>query len=540
MQNLHFKYWPKDLPKNLEIPDQDIYTNLKNSSLKFPKKKCIIFENLEITYEQLDNYVNKLSFFLTDNLKIKKGDRILLDLQSSPHFIISYYAILKSGCVVVPISPMSVKNEIEHYIQDSGSKVAIFAEESLEHFSDFIGAELTNSICCDYTFIESTKSKVDTNKKITFLNHILNHEEITNTSKVEVSQTDLAAILYTSGTTGKPKGCVHTHETIMYTLYGAVKWENMNDDSIALSTAPMFHVTGMQHSLNSIIFVGGTLVIMRRWNPENAGLLIEKYKCTHWANVPTMVVDLLASKKNNETDLSSLSNIFGGGASMPEAVAQQLFDRCGIHYMEGYGMTEAMSQTHMNPAGNLRKQCLGIPTFNTKSMVINPDNLKPLEPNNSGEIIISCPQLMKSYWNNKEATDQAFITIDNEKYFRSGDLGYMDKDGFFYIADRLKRMINSAGFKVWPAEVEGILYKNKNIKEVAIISSPDQRKGEIVMAAIVLKDGIQSSAEEIISWSRENMSAYKIPRKISFMNSLPRSGSGKIQWRELQDLEWKN
>ena len=540
MHNLHFKYWPKDLPKNLEIPDQDIYTNLKNSSLKFPKKKCIIFENLEITYEQLDNYVNKLSFFLTDNLKIKKGDRILLDLQSSPHFIISYYAILKSGCVVVPISPMSVRNEIEHYIQDSGSKVAIFAEESHEHFSDFIGSELTHSIYCDYTFKEITKSEDKNNENITFLNHILNHQDISNTNKVEVNQTDLAAILYTSGTTGKPKGCVHTHETIMFTLFGAAKWENMHEHSIALSTAPMFHVTGMQHSLNSIIYVGGTLVIMRRWNPENAGLLIEKYKCTHWANVPTMVVDLLASKKNNETDLSSLSNIFGGGASMPEAVAQQLFDRCGIHYMEGYGMTEAMSQTHMNPAGNLRKQCLGIPTFNTKSMIINPDNLKPLEPNNSGEIIISCPQLMKSYWNNKEATDQAFITVDNEKYFRSGDLGYMDKDGYFYIADRLKRMINSAGFKIWPAEVEGILYRNKNIKEVAIISSPDQRKGEIVMAAIVLKDGIQTSAEEIISWSRENMSAYKIPRKISFMNSLPRSGSGKIQWRELQDLEWDN
>ena len=173
MHNLHFKYWPKDLPKNLEIPDQDIYTNLKSSSLKFPKKKCIIFENLEITYEQLDNYVNKLSFFLTYNLKIKKGDRILLDLQSSPHFIISYYAILKSGCVVVPISPMSVRNEIEHYILDSGSKVAIFAEESLEHFADFIGSELTNSIYCDYTFKEITKSEDKTNENITFLNHIL-------------------------------------------------------------------------------------------------------------------------------------------------------------------------------------------------------------------------------------------------------------------------------------------------------------------------------------------------------------------------------
>lgn len=540
MQNPHFKYWPKNLPKNLEIPKQDIYTNLKNSSINFPKKNCIIFENMKITYEQLDLYVNKLSFFLTNNLKIKKGERILLDLQSSPQFIISYYAILKSGCIVVPISPMSVKNEIEHYIKDSSSEIAIFAEESLVHFSDFLGVELIHSICCDYTFEKDVNIKKYSNKNVTFLNHILNNQEISKTDKVEIDQTDLAAILYTSGTTGKPKGCVHTHETIMFTLFGAAKWENMDANSIALSTAPMFHVTGMQHSMNSIIFVGGTLVIVRRWNPDNAGLLIEKYKCTHWANVPTMVVDLLASKKNNYIDLSSLSNIFGGGASMPEAVAQQLFERCGIHYMEGYGMTEAMSQTHMNPAGNLRKQCLGIPTFNTKSLIINPDTLQQLEPNNQGEIIISCPQLMKSYWNNKKATDQAFITVDNKKYFRSGDLGYMDKNGYFYISDRLKRMINSAGFKIWPAEVEGILYKNKNIKEVAIISSPDERKGEIVMAAIVLKDEIKTSEEEIISWSRENMSAYKIPRKIRFMNSLPRSGSGKIQWRELQDEEWKN
>jgi len=191
---------------------------------------------------------------------------------------------------------------------------------------------------------------------------------------------DLCAILYTSGTTGKPKGCMHTHASVMFTAVGGAIWEGMSSDSVVLATAPFFHVTGMQHSMNAAIFSGASIALLPRWDPEAAGHLFERLRCTHWANVPTMVVDLLAHPSTAGRDLSSLQNVFGGGAAMPEVVAQQLFERCGVEYMEAYGMTETISQTHMNPPGGLRKQCLGIPTFDTESLIIDPDTGQPLGP----------------------------------------------------------------------------------------------------------------------------------------------------------------
>ena len=360
--------------------------------------------------------------------------------------------------------------------------------------------------------------------------------------ETDTSITDLAAILYTSGTTGRPKGCMHTHETVMRTIEGAVIWEAMDSTSVLLSTAPLFHVTGMQHSMNAGIAAAGTLVILPRWDPKIAGSLIERYGCTHWANVPTMVVDLLAEPSVEKRDLSSLKNIFGGGSSMPEAVAQKLFDRCGIHYMEAYGMTEAISQTHMNPPHDLRKQCLGIPTFDTRATVIDPETLKELGPNENGEIIVAGPQIMLGYWEREDANKESFIDMDGIKFFRTGDLGSFDEDGFFYISDRIKRMINASGFKVWPAEVEATLYKHPAVKELAIISSPDPRRGETVKAVIVLNTSFQNntSAEDITSWSRKQMASYKIPRLVEFVTELPRSGSGKIQWRVLQEAEWQH
>jgi fatty-acyl-CoA synthase len=334
---------------------------------------------------------------------------------------------------------------------------------------------------------------------------------------------------------------MHTHHTIMCTAVGGALWEGMAPHSVALATAPMFHVTGMQHSLNAPLFSGATVALLPRWDPEAAGYMIERYAVTHWANVPTMVVDLLAHPSTAGRELSSLQNIFGGGASMPEAVAQKLFELTGVEYMEAYGMTETISQTHMNPPGNLRKQCLGIPTFDTESLVAHPDTLEPLPPGETGEILSSGPQVFKGYWNNPEATAAALVEIAGRRFLRTGDLGRVDADGFFYIADRLKRMINAAGYKVWPAELEATLYKHPDIKEVAIVSAPDERRGETVKAYVVLKDaaGSKVSAAEIIAWCREHMAAYKVPRLIELIDALPRSGTGKIQWRTLQEKEWK-
>jgi len=443
----------------------------------------------------------------------------MLGAQNSPHFIVAYYAILRADAVVVPVNPMNVTAELEQYASDSGATTAIVARDLHDRYRPLVGTSL------DRVVIADDRDALAENWEL---------------QPAESRADDLCAILYTSGTTGRPKGCMHTHRSVMFTAVGGAVWEGLTADAVVLDTAPLFHVTGMQHSMNAPIFMGATIVCLPRWDPAVAGELIERHRCTHWANVPTMVADLLSHPAVADRDLSSLRNVFGGGSAMPEAVAARLFARCGIEYMEGYGMTETISQTHMNPPGHLRKQCLGIPTFDTESLVIDPATLRPLGPNERGEIVSRGPQILVGYWNNPEGTAAAFADIDGRRFLRTGDLGYYDEDGYFYIADRLKRMINVAGYKVWPAEVESALYAHPDIQEVAIVSTPDARRGEAVKAFIALKPESRgrASADEILEWARGRLAAYKVPRTAELVDALPRSGSGKIQWRTLQDREW--
>ncbi len=551
MQARHFKFWPKHLPRQLSVPETPIGFNLDVSAKRFPDKPAIIFYDRRLTYSELHRQVDALAGYLQHECGIAKGDRILLDMQNCPQFVIAYYAILRAGAVVVPVSPMNVTEELTHYIDDSGSNTALIGQEVFNQFRPMVGTSIENLIVAAYAdylpantdlavpaFIGKNRLATDDRRVVRWMDALsAGHDPRPQTAEAD----DLAAILYTSGTTGNPKGCMHSHRTTMTTLVGAALWEGMTADAVSLATAPMFHVTGMQHSMNASIYCGATIAILPRWEPDVAGQMIERYGCTHWANVPTMVVDLLAHPKTQTHDLGSLQNIFGGGSSMPEAVAQKLFERCGIRYMEGYGMTETISQTHMNPHGDLRKQCLGIPTFDTVSMVVDPETLRELGPNEQGEIISSGPQVMLGYWQRDEANTESFVEIGGRCFFRTGDLGRCDDDGFFYISDRLKRMINASGYKVWPAELEATLYKHPDIKEVAVISAPDRRRGETVKVVVVLKEEAngKTSAEDIVAWSRKHMAAYKVPRIVEFSEGLPRSGSGKIQWRTLQEAAWK-
>jgi len=550
-QERHLKFWPKHLPRHLTVPATPIGFNLDVSTSRYPDKAALVFYDNQISYSQLRKEVEALAGYLQQECGVGPGDRVLLDMQNSPQFIIGFYAILRANAVVVPVSPMNVTDELVHYVSDSGAATALIGQEVYKHFRGLVGTKLDHLVVATYVdylpadsdvtvpvFVAEKATTTSTPGVVTWFDALgANCKPPPREAKAD----DLAAILYTSGTTGKPKGCMHTHRTIMTTLVGAALWEGLSADSVALATAPFFHVTGMQHSMHAPIYAGATIVILPRWDPEVAGYMIERYGCTHWANVPTMVVDLLAHASTQTRDLSSLQNIFGGGSSMPEAVAQKLYERCGIRYMEGYGMTETISQTHMNPHDDLRKQCLGIPVFDTLSTVIDPQTLQELGPNETGEIISSGPQLMQGYWQRDEANKEAFIEFEGRRYFRTGDLGRYDTDGFFYIADRLKRMINAAGYKVWPAELEATLYKHPDIKEVAIISAPDQRRGETVKAVVVATDKARDrlTAEDIIAWSREHMAAYKVPRLVEFVEALPRSGTGKIQWRALQEQEWR-
>jgi fatty-acyl-CoA synthase len=549
MESPHFRHWPKHMTRHLTVPATTLCFNLEVSAARYPEKSAVVFYGNALSYAKLGQEVDLLAGFLQHRCGIRKGDRVLLDMQNAPQFIVAYYAILRADAVVVPVSPMNVTDELEHYFEDSGATTALFAQDLYDQMQPLLGRLIQHAIVATYSdylpeqhdaampdYVSAPRQAFTDPGVVSWTDALLaDYKPLTPAAQAD----DLAAILYTSGTTGKPKGCIHTHRSIMTTLVGGALWEGMTQDSAALATAPFFHVTGMQHSMNGFIYAGGSIVILPRWNAEAAGALIERYRCTHWANVPTMVVDLLAHPSTQNRDLSSLQNIFGGGSSMPEAVAQKLYERCGIRYMEAYGMTEAISQTHMNPHTDLRKQCLGIPTFDTIAHVIDPDTLKPLGPNETGEIVVHGPQLMQGYWNRPEATEAAFFELDGKRFFRTGDLGRYDEEGFYYIADRLKRMINASGYKVWPAEVEATLYKHPDIKEVAVISAPDPRRGETVKAVVVVREGAKTSAEDIIAWSREHMAAYKVPREIEFTDALPRSGTGKIQWRALQEQEWE-
>jgi fatty-acyl-CoA synthase len=546
----YLKVWPRDVPKTLTVPDTTLWYNVEVSARRYPDKAACIFYESRLSYAQFTREAIALAGFLQQRCGVAPGDRVLLDMQNSPQFVLGYYAILRAGAVVVPVSPMNVSEELEHYFADAGANTALVGQEMYEQFRPLLGHRVAHVIVATYSDYLTAATDLSVPEPVRAPRRNITETGVTSWQQAlaadctpqALSRTagDLAAILYTSGTTGKPKGCMHTHASLMFTAVGGALWEGMSADSVALATAPFFHVTGMQHSMNAPIYAGASIVLLPRWDPQAASHLFERLRCTHWANVPTMVVDLLAHPATAHRDLSSLRNVFGGGAAMPEAVAQELFERCGVQYMEAYGMTETISQTHMNPPGHLRKQCLGIPTFDTVSLVIDPDTGHPLGPREQGEIVSSGPQLFQGYWNNPEATRDALIDIGGKRFLRTGDLGYYDEDGYFYIADRLKRMINAAGYKVWPAEVEMTLYKHPDIQEVAVVSAPDPRRGETVKAVIVLKLEARDklTAEDITAWARSHMAAYKVPRIVEFADVLPRSGTGKIQWRLLQERAW--
>jgi len=550
MEQRHHKFWPRQFPKSLTIPRTTLWHNLEVAATRYPDKPIAIFYDSLLPYRQFRLEAQALAGWLQRRCGVRKGDRVLLDMQNSPQFMLGYYACLRADAVVVPVSPMNVTDELEHYLADSGARTALVAQELYQQFRPLQGKGLDHMVVATYSDYLAGATALEVPALLTAPRATVTqpgvatwHEAIAagyEPGPAQATADDLCAILYTSGTTGKPKGCMHTHHSVMCTAVGGALWEGMAPHTVALATAPMFHVTGMQHSLNAPIFVGASVVLLPRWSPAAAGYMIERYRVTHWANVPTMVVDLLAHPDTERRDLSSLYNVFGGGTSMPEAVARKLYELCGIEYMEAYGMTETISQTHVNPPGNLRRQCLGIPTFDTESMVVDPDTLQPLPHGETGEILSHGPQLFQGYWNNPQATAAALVEIDGRQWLRTGDLGRIDPDGFFYIADRLKRMINAAGYKVWPAELEATLYKHPDVKEVAIVSAPDERRGETVVAYVALKDAAQGKVDgaDIIAWCRQHMAAYKVPRRVEFLDALPRSGTGKIQWRTLQEREW--
>jgi fatty-acyl-CoA synthase len=549
LSDRHFRFWPDHSRQHLDAPATNLFYNLEVSARRYPSKPGLVYYDTPIGFAEMHEEAQRIAGHLERRCGVRQGDRVLLYMQNSPQFVIAYYGILRANAVVVPMNPMYLTAEFLRCAKDAGATTAVVSQElyprieplldssALEHvivaaYSDYLKQPTSLAVP---EFIAAPRIEV-ARPGVTLWGEAL--ASGLRPGPLSAGPDDLAVMPYTSGTTGEPKGCMHTHRSTMHTLVASMRWFTVQPESTLLGVAPFFHVTGMQGSMNGPLYNGNTVVLLPRWDRVAAAECVERYRIMSWTGVPTMFQDFFMNPSIDRYDLSSIRRLSGGGAAMPAAVAQRLLQR-GITFCEGYGLTETMAATHINPAARAKPQCLGIPIYNVDSRVVDPATGDELAAGEVGEIVTHGPQVFLGYWNRPQESAQAFLEIDGKRFLRTGDLGRVDEDGYFFMVDRLKRMINASGFKVWPTEVESLMYQHPAVLEACVIGASDAHRGETVKALVVLRPEWRGRIEPpvIIEWCRENMAAFKVPRIVEFIDALPKSGSGKIQWRELQDRE---
>jgi fatty-acyl-CoA synthase len=561
MTRPHHAHWPARLPHAIEPPATALPDNLMVNARRWPQRPALVFFDRVTSYAELAAQVERMAAWFASR-GVARGDRVLVALQNCPQLVVAHYGAMRANAVVVPVNPMNRAEELKHYIIDPDARVAIttadlaaelasasnaltaqqrLAHLIVSHFADTFdiqtaGDDAPPTAWNPWLMTRHAQPTLEGGQVLDWNQALAAGGEL---PELMVGPTDMAILPYTSGTTGLPKGCMHPHSSIMHNAVASGMWGNGSAENVVLVVVPMFHITGMVSVMHTSIRGGATLIIMPRWDRELAGRLISRWKVTHWTNIPTMVIDLMGSPNFASFELSSLVYIGGGGAAMPQAVAQRLLEQYGLRYVEGYGLTETAAPSHSNPPDAPKQQCLGIPFMGTDARVIDPDTLQEVPQGSSGEIVIHGPEVFQGYWKRPDATEAAFIEMDGKRFFRSGDIGMVDEDGYFFLTDRLKRMINASGFKVWPAEVEALMYRHPAIAEACIISTPDSYRGESVKAVVVLRATHRDlvTEQDIVDWCRENMAVYKVPRVVQFVTALPKSGAGKVMWRTLQEQE---
>ncbi len=560
----HHRIWPRRLPRAVVAPETSLWFNLEVAARRYPGKPAYLFFGRPLSYRELHGQAEAIAGWLQSR-GVKKGDRVSLFMQNCPQYVAALYGILRADAVVVPVNPMNRAEEFGHYIADPGARVVVCSADlagivaqanaalpESQRLSDVLVTRYADALpegpiapeeapnAATEQWLRADPPLPEGGPAWARWGDVLTQRLLPGPHTALPD--DMALLPYTSGTTGLPKGCIHTHRTLMHNAVGG-QWGHSGPESVGLGVVPMFHITGMIYSVLGAVYAGSTTVILPRWDRELAARLIAGHAVTHWTCIPTMIIDLFGSPNYKSFDLSSLRNLSGGGAAMPQAVAQRLIDEFGLTFAEGYGLTETAAPSHANPPERAKLQCLGIPIFGVDSRVVDPLTLQEMPVGEVGEIVTFGPMVFKGYWRHPEATKAAFVALPGDPsgrlFFRTGDLGRMDEEGYFFLTDRLKRMINASGFKIWPAEVEMLLYKHPAVQEACIISAKDEYRGETVKAVVVLRAEAKgkTSAEDIIGWSREHMAAYKVPKFVEFVDSLPKSGAGKVMWRLLQDRE---
>ncbi len=544
------------LPRQAHIPETSVFYNLEAAARRFPHKTAVHFYGAATAYAALLRQAEAMAGWLQQACGVQRGDRVLVFSQNCPQWIAAYFGILRADAVLVPANAMLLQQELEHMVRDSGAVAAFVAQELVAQIAPLLeGTTLKHLVVHAYgdalpeampdgagdpplpvpdAVRERSRAEPLPPGAVRWAAALAaDHRPAPH----QAGPDDLCMLPYTSGTTGAPKACVHTHRTVSTSFVGSSLWRRTTAEAVYLAVAPLFHLLGLQTNVNSAIYNGATIVLMARWDREAAATLIERHGVTFWAALPTMLVDFFALPGIEQRRLDSLAMVTGGGAATPQRINDLLKSRYGLDYIEGYGLTETASFLCTNPVHAPKRGCLGVPTFGVDIRIVDPDTLAPLPAGETGEIVAHGAQIMLGYWNNPQANAGSFVVIDGKRFLRTGDLASADADGYLFMRDRLKRMINASGFKVWPAEVEAMLNGHPAIQEACVIAAPDAHRGETVKAVVALKPGAHDSAEDLLAWCREHMATYKAPRIVQIVGSLPKSATGKIAWRELQERE---
>ena len=559
-EKVWLKNYGHDVPANIDYQELPVIQALYKSARDHPTNTALIFEGYRVTYAKLVDMVERLATALV-SMGVKKGDRVALLLPNTIHCVVGYYAIHRANAIVVSNNPLYSDRELEHQLNDSGSKVLIALDLLANRMIDLRPkTPVKQIITCgigDYLpfpkniLFPLVAKKKGLKAEVKKAEDVFTFKEILakyppNPPELDIGWEDVACLQYTGGTTGVSKGVMLTHKNLSCNVQQIEAWfpefKPTAPEEVHMGMLPFFHSFGMTCAMNFPVWCGASIVLIPRPEPKALLEAVKKYKVTFFASVPTMYVGMINHPDLPKYDLSSIKGCFSGSAPLPVEVIEKFENLTGAAICEGFGLTESTPVTHINPFGEGATRIpgsIGLPVSDTECKIVDQDKgTKVMPVGEPGELIIKGPQIMKGYWNMEDETKNTL----RDGWLYTGDIATMDDNGYFYIVDRKKDMIIASGYNIFPREIDEVLYKHPKIKEACTIGVPDEYRGETVKVFVVLKDGETATEEEIIEYCRENLAKYKVPRLVEFRDDLPKSAIGKVLRKELrkQEIEKQN
>jgi long-chain acyl-CoA synthetase len=528
-----------------------LYSILADSANKHPKNTAVHYQGRNFTYSEVSDNSSRFAAALV-SLGVKKGDRVAILLPNTPQYVFAFFGILKAGAIVVNNNPLYKERELEHQLNDAGAETIVASNSmvkdhdmyeslqacrprtKLKHVITTGMADYAPGLKKSLAGVAGIK-KVDRADTLDFTKLVESNKPLEKFVEVNPSE-DIAVLQYTGGTTGVSKGAMLTHYNLYSNAVHTAEYLPVRPDDVSLSVLPLFHIYGLTTAMTAPLYVGSEIVLLPSFHVDEVMKTIQQQRVTVFCGVPSMYIAINSNPKAQEFNLRSVRACMSGGSALPVAVRKKFIEITGGNLVEGYGLSETSPVTHCNPMteGGVRDGSIGIPYPETDAKIVDLDNPATALPVGSvGELAVKGPQVMKGYWNNEAETAYAL----HDGWFLTGDIAKTDADGYFYIVDRKKDMVNVGGMKVYPRDVEEVLFENPKIKEAAVIGVPDEFSGEAVKAFVVPKDASGTLTEkEVIDYCASKLVKYKVPKKVEFLPELPKTMVGKVLRRKLKEL----